>query len=216
MPDETPTRSSVEIERAVLSRTLTANASLVAEVLEAQESSDDESLVRAIAATRSLGVVVDDVLRALVDQARADGRTWSEIGRLLHVTRQAAFQRFGGAGRSSAPSGDRDGEPLTDAAALAATTIQRFLDRRWDELRAGFDERMLAACPVELLADVHRQMSSAGGPVEELGAPTIRVRGGYTVVDIPIALAGGDWTGEVSLDADRQVAGLFILPPESR
>ena len=61
--------------------------------------------MRAIAATRSLDMIVEDTLRALVDQARAAGHTWAEIGELLHVSRQAAFQRFGAGRRATAEEG---------------------------------------------------------------------------------------------------------------
>jgi hypothetical protein len=37
----------------------------------------------------------DQVLRLCVQQSRDAGHTWPEIGDLLGVTRQAAFQRFG-------------------------------------------------------------------------------------------------------------------------
>ena len=35
-------------------------------------------------------------LRRLVDEARASGATWTELGAAMGVTRQAAVQRFGG------------------------------------------------------------------------------------------------------------------------
>ena len=37
----------------------------------------------------------EQVLRLCVQQSRDAGHTWQEIGDLLGVTRQAAFQRFG-------------------------------------------------------------------------------------------------------------------------
>lgn len=37
----------------------------------------------------------EQVLRLSVQQSRDAGHTWQEIGDLLGVTRQAAFQRFG-------------------------------------------------------------------------------------------------------------------------
>ena len=36
--------------------------------------------------------------------------------------------------------------------------------------------------------------------------------GEYTVVSVPIALEKGDGVGQVSFNADRQVAGLYLLP----
>ncbi|MEV4252815.1 hypothetical protein AB0J52_06555 [Spirillospora sp. NPDC049652] len=37
----------------------------------------------------------DGHLRTAVETARSSGRTWQEIGDVLGITRQAAFQRFG-------------------------------------------------------------------------------------------------------------------------
>jgi hypothetical protein len=132
---------------------LTTNAELVADVLRAEEHSAGQ-FMRAIAATRSLDMVVEDTLRALVEQARPAGHTWAEIGHLLHVSRQAAFQRFGGGRRPS--FGEEDGivAPVEDAAEHAALVLQAFLDGRFDDARSSFGERMLDACSVELLADL--------------------------------------------------------------
>jgi hypothetical protein len=36
-------------------------------------------------------------LQQSVDDARADGITWAQVGQVLGVTRQSAWERFGGA-----------------------------------------------------------------------------------------------------------------------
>jgi hypothetical protein len=101
--DEAP--SPIHFDREVMAMMLATNVQLVADVLRADEDSPGH-VMRAIAATRSLDMIVEDTLRALVEQARAAGHTWAEIGDLLHVSRQAAFQRFGG-GRGPRPRGGR-------------------------------------------------------------------------------------------------------------
>jgi hypothetical protein len=85
---------------------LTTNAELVSRVLQGAGAADGASVMAAVAATRTLNLIVNDILHALVRQARAEGHTWAEIGEVLHVTRQAAFQRFGQ--RAAIPSGRRD------------------------------------------------------------------------------------------------------------
>ena len=45
--------------------------------------------------TRNVDALAEQVLRESVLLARTAGHTWQEIGDLLGVTRQAAFQRFG-------------------------------------------------------------------------------------------------------------------------
>ena len=189
---------------------LLTNVQLVANVLRADEDDSPGQVMRAIAATRSLDMIVDDTLRALVEQARAAGHTWAEIGELLHVSRQAAFQRFGGGRRPTAENGVA--VPVDGAVDAAVPVLQAFLDGRFDDARATFGERMLDACSVELLADVREKVRQYGGEVQAFGVPVILVRDGYTGVDIPVALERADGIGRVVLDADRQVVGFFVRP----
>lgn len=207
---------------------LRTNVGFVAEVLGEPEQSEDQ-LMRAIAATRSLDLIVQDTLRALVARTKAAGHTWAEIGEILHVSRQAAFQRFGGTGNGAgggisqggpgggAGAGEEDREPvaLEGAAELARPILQAFLDTRFDDVRASFDERMLDACSIELLADVREKVQAQAGAVLELGAPSVSVRDGYTVVDIPVALERMDGIGRLVFDADAHVAGFFVRPADA-
>lgn len=192
------------------------NAELVAEVLRGAQDDDPQSTMRAIAATRSLAAVVSDTLQALVDQARAEGRTWAEIGEVMHITRQAAFQRFGGGGAGDEPDRLED-EPLAvpDAAEHALAVLDRLFEGRFEDVRRDFDERMLKACPVEMLEAAVDQTHAQAGQREETGRPAVSVRHGYTVVDVPIAFERGDRTGRVVINADDEVSGLFVLPPDA-
>ncbi len=206
-------RTPLQLDREVMAMMLSTNVELVADVLRA-DGHPSGQLVRAIAATRSLETIVDDTLRALVGQARAAGHTWAEIGEVLHVSRQAAFQRFGG-GRRQSVDEDAVVVPLDGAVEHAVPVLEAFLDGRWDDARSTFDARTLEACSVELLADVREKVRREAGEVQTIGAPVVSVRDGYTVVDIPVALERADGTGCVVLNADRQVAGFFIRPKEA-
>jgi hypothetical protein len=206
-------RSAAQIDRDVMATMLATNVRLVADVLRSEGHSPGQ-VMRAIAATRSLDMVVQDTLRALVDQARGEGHTWAEIGDVLRVSRQAAFQRFGGGQR---PTSEDAGivAPVQGAVEHAVPVLQAFLDGRFDDARASFGARMLNACSVELLADVREKVRREAGEVQALGTPVVAVRDGYTVVDIPVALDHADVIGRVVLDADRQVAGFFVRPAEA-
>jgi hypothetical protein len=193
---------------------LGTNVQLVADVLRAEEEHSPGQVMRAIAATRSLDMVVEDTLRALVEQARAAGHTWAEIGGVLRVSRQAAFQRFGG-GRRPTPEEGGIVAPVEGAVAHAVPVLQAFLDGRFDDARSSFGERMLNACSVELLADVREKVRREAGEVQALGMPVVSVRDGHTVVDIPVALERSEGIGRVVLDADSQVAGFFVRPAEA-
>jgi hypothetical protein len=206
-------RSPAQMDREVMAMMLITNVQLVAGVLRADDDSEGR-VARAIAATRSLETIVEDTLRALVGQARSAGHTWAEIGDLLHVTRQAAFQRFG-AGRRPDPEDAANEVAVAGAVERAVPVLEAFIGSRFDEVRSAFDERMLNACSVELLRDVRRRVSDHAGEVQGLGTPLVSVRDGYTVVDIPVALEHADGIGRVVLNADRQVAGFFVRPKEA-
>lgn len=190
---------------------LSTNVQLVNDVLRSDGDASGQ-VMRAIAATRSLDLIVEDTLRALVEQARRTGHTWAEVGEVLHVSRQAAFQRFGGGGRA-APDGI--GEVAVEGALEGAVEVlQAFLDARFEDARAVFGKRMLDVCSTELMADVREKVRHEGGEVQALGTPVVSVRDGYTGVDIPIALERADGIGRVVLDADRQVVGFFVRRAE--
>jgi hypothetical protein len=206
-------RRSAQVDREVMAMMLATNVELVADVLRTEDHSPGQ-VMRAIAATRSLDMVVEDTLHALVDQARVAGHTWAEIGELLRVSRQAAFQRFGGTRR---PTSEDEGivAPVDGAVEQAVPVLQAFLDGRFDDTRSSFGERMLNACSVELLADVREKVRLEAGEVQALGTPIVSVRDGYTEVDIPVALDRADGIGRVVLDADRRVAGFLVRPAEA-
>ena len=148
---------AADVDRQVMARMAQANAELLVQVLRGEETVEGDPVMVALAAARSLGVVVEDILRGLVIRARGARRTWAEIGEVLHVTRQAALQRFGGAVAGSETS-DASVEPLPGAAGKAAELLDHFLNRRWDELRAQFNQRMLDVASVALLASVRGRL----------------------------------------------------------
>ncbi len=189
---------------------LSTNVQLVNDVLRSDGDASGQ-VMRAIAATRSLNLIVEDTLRALVEQARKTGHTWAEVGEVLHVSRQAAFQRFGS---GPAPPDVTGAVAVEGAVERAVEVLQAFLDARFEDARAVFGERMLDVCSTELMADVREKVHDEGGEVQALGTPVVSVRDGYTGIDIPIALDRADGIGRVVLDADRQVAGFFVRRAE--
>jgi hypothetical protein len=210
----------MDVDRQVMARMAQANAELMIRVLRGDEPVEGDPVMVALAAARSLGVVVDDILRGLVVRARRDGRTWAEIGDALHVTRQAVLQRFGGASTTVvAPAPPR---PLRSAGPKAVELLELFFSRRWEELRAHFNQRMLDACSVELLASVRGQFPGKAVEAIDIGPPRVVGLGEHTMVDTaltihsPLAFRRGvrlrRATGRVVFDDSGKVAGFFILP----
>ncbi|MFD3541971.1 Clp protease N-terminal domain-containing protein [Streptomyces sp. NPDC058662] len=67
-----------------------------------------DQLSGAVVAAEALGDVADHLIGHFVDQARRSGASWTDIGRSMGVTRQAAQKRF-------VPKADKEGTPGPDA-----------------------------------------------------------------------------------------------------
>ena len=102
-----------------------------------------------------------------------------------------------------------------DAAEQARCIFEQAVAGRWAEVRADFDDRMLAALDVEMLADGWDQVVELVGAFCSLGEPLVRgVIDGNSVVDIPMAFERGEMTGRVTFAPSGQVAGFFLLKPD--
>jgi hypothetical protein len=162
-------------------------------------------------------LLAEQVLRLCVQQARDAGHTWQEIGDLLGVTRQAAFQRFG------KPIDPRTGEPMdktvrmTDAPERAREVVTDFLDGRMDHARESFNAQVLATLTDEVRGSALATVVGLVGEFEGFGdgEPFVRRIGDHTVVDIPLNYEAGEMKARVAFDLDEKVAGLFILVPET-
>ncbi|MEV8523923.1 DUF3887 domain-containing protein [Streptomyces sp. NPDC052000] len=165
----------------------------------------------------SVKTMADQLLKLCVQQSRDAGHTWQEIGDLLGVTRQAAFQRFG------KPIDPRTGAPMdktvrmTDAAERAVEIVTAVLEDRMAEARRSFNAQVLEAFTDEVrgsgLATVTGLVGAFEGFAE--GEPFVRRIGDHTVVDIPLHYEAGDMKARVAFDTDEKVAGIFILAPDT-
>jgi hypothetical protein len=166
---------------------------------------------------RDVDVAAEQVLRLCVQQSRDAGHTWQEIGDLLGVTRQAAFQRFG------KPIDPRTGEPMdktvqmSDAAERAVNIATDVLEDRMDLARPFFNAEVLEKFTDEVRGDASATVAGLVGAFEGFGedAPFVRRIGDYTVVDIPLRYEAGAMKARVAFDTDEKVAGFYILAPET-
>jgi hypothetical protein len=170
------------------------------------------SPLAAMAAARELAAATNAALQEAVDRARAAGHSWREIGDVLDTTRQAAFQRFG------RPVDPRTGRPMTrivppgrtDQAVALLTDI---VEGRWEAACRDFSETMREHVDAERIAAVLAQVVGAIGGYERMGEPVAFQLDEITSVEIPLHFEAGDMRGQVSIDRDGQVVGLFIRPP---
>ncbi|MEV6508644.1 DUF3887 domain-containing protein [Streptomyces sp. NPDC051642] len=166
---------------------------------------------------RDVDGLAEQVLKLCVQQSRDAGHTWQELGDLLGVTRQAAFQRFG------KPIDPRTGEPMdktvrmADAAERAIAIVTAVLEGRMDEARQSFNAQVLEAFTDKVRGDGLATVTGLVGEFEGYGdgEPFVRRIGDHTVVDIPLNYEAGDMKARVAFDMDEKVAGIFILAPET-
>jgi hypothetical protein len=149
-------------------------------------------------------------LRLAVARASAGGHTWQEIGDLLGVSPQAAYQRFGRPSEPPAPVAP----VITDAADRAIAVLAAWFEGRYDEVAATFDAAMAEKLPVAGLAAAQAQLTGTAGHYRRLGddEPLVRQLGEYTVADVPLEFETGAMKGRVSFDRAGRVAGLYVLP----
>ena len=200
---------------ADLSSLLAAHGATLAEATGASRvPADPLELVRI---SRDADDIAARLLKLCVSQARDAGHTWQEVGDLLGVTRQAAFQRFG------KPIDPRTGEPMdktvhmAGAAARAREVTAAILDGRMDEARGSFDPQVREALTDEVrgdeLAAVAGLVGAYEGPGE--GEPFVRRIGDHTVVDIPLRYEAGEMKARVAFGTDEMVAGFHVLTPDT-
>ena len=163
---------------------------------------------------KALEAESDAALRISVGRARTAGHTWQELGDLLGVSRQAAFQRFG------RPIDPRTGEDMSNAllpgaADKATALLADWFDGNIDKARSEFDATMTAQLPPEKMSAVRAQVIGLCGAYEGMDKPVAHQVGDYTVVDVPLHFEAAEMKGRVAYDADGKVAGLFVLRPDA-
>ncbi|MET8809047.1 DUF3887 domain-containing protein [Streptomyces sp. NPDC004546] len=209
MADSPPTLAAVSAQLAEQASALAASMASIP-----LTPPDYLDLVRR---SRDVDSMAEQLLKLCVQQSRDAGHTWQEIGDLLGVTRQAAFQRFG------KPIDPRTGQPMdktvhmTDAAERAIKIVTDVLEGRMDEARQSFNAQVLEAFTDEVRGSGLATVTGLVGAFEGFGEgePFVRRIGDHTVVDIPLRYEAGDMKARVAFDADEKVAGLFIVPPET-
>lgn len=102
-----------------------------------------DRLSGAVVAADALGEVADHLIGHFVDQARRSGASWTEIGRSMGVTKQAAQKRF----VAKEPAAQEDFGRFTEAARNAVVTAQN------EAAAAGNDKIGTAHLVLGLLAE---------------------------------------------------------------
>ena len=178
-------------------------------------SSSGPAGLEAVRIASQMSATAAAALRLSVDRAREAGRTWQELGDVLGVSRQAAFQRFGH------PVDPRTGRPMGDAmlpgAAEKATELMiNWIEERYDDVMPELNELTLERLTaLGGLPAAWAMLIGTVGAYEGMGEAGARQAGDLTIVDIPMTFESGEMKGRVVYDKQGKVAGLFVLPPGS-
>ncbi|GAS95577.1 uncharacterized protein RMCC_2543 [Mycolicibacterium canariasense] len=183
------------------------------QILAAPVLRSDNDPLDWVRAARDVQRQADAFMAAAVEQARDAGRTWQEIGDVLGVSRQAAFQRYG------KPIDPRTGEamntnPLPGADELAATVIDDLAHGRWADVSARFDDTMRDRLTDEGLAEAWAHIAGLAGAYESHGDTEAVRAGDFTTTNTPLSFEAGDFVARITFRDDRTVAGLYILDPQ--
>jgi hypothetical protein len=186
----------------------------LAQILAAPVLSSDSDPIDLVLAAHQIRDGAEALMAAAVQQARETGRTWQEIGQVLGVSRQAAFQRYG------KPIDPRNGEamntsPLPDAIELARAVIDDHAHGQWANITERFDETMRAGLTEEGLAEAWAYLVVMAGAYESHGDTDAVRAGDYTITNTPLTFEAGDFVARVTFREDRTIAGLYILNPDA-
>lgn len=100
-----------------------------------------------------------------------------------------------------------------DAAARAREAAGMLVRGEYEALAARFTEQMKKAAPPEMLRKAVGAQLAAMGAVKKIGEPAMSKTGGYDVALVPVEFEKGSLQVQVALNAEGQVAGLFLRPP---
>ena len=151
-------------------------------------------------------------MQAAVQRAREAGRTWAEVGEVLGISRQAAFQRFG------KPADPRTGRPMASsvlpgAAERGAALVTDLVAGRWAQVCRDFDDRVAQKLDADRVAVMWARLTGMIGLLEQLGEPLAYQAGDLTLVEVPLSFEAAERTARIAYDREGKVAGLHFLPP---
>lgn len=130
----------------------------------------------ALQLAEDLGEVADSLIGHFVDQARRAGASWSEIGRSMGMSKQAAQQRFVGKSQANGTpldSGQGFSRFDEEARAVVVTAQQRARDAGIDTIAVGHLVLGLVAAPDSAAARAVVAQGVALEDVERVAAATL-------------------------------------------
>ena len=163
-------------------------------------------------------------LDAAVQAARAQGRTWAEIGEELDMTRQAAFKRFG---RPVDPS-TGEGLPrrgITDVAGITERVFRLIAAADFTGLRTVLNPAVADELNRKTIAPVWHQVLAEIGSLQRFSGSRVELPSGEMVgsdeqvigtviCELTLECEAGNVLGRVAVDEESLVTGILLFPEE--
>lgn len=157
--------------------------------------------------------VSDQTLHDSVDQARAQNVSWQQIGDVLGISRQAAFQRFR---NTNDPKGNSSMKTRDNTAMIPkAEAIYRHLEGG-DYDSVGRQMTFIAhrILNEKKVMGVWGEATAMVGALESVGESFARPSGSNVVVESPLAFEAGDLVGRIAFNRRNKIVGMLILRAE--
>lgn len=163
-------------------------------------------------------------LQASVAQARAEGRTWAEIGEVMGMSRQAAFKRFGEA------TNPTTGDPVVKRSAkqmheLTEHVFTLIAAGEQDKLQELMHPQTKEELPASLIAETWAGVLAEVGSLESMQGTRAEMPDGEVldpqdesmgvlIGQTTLRCEAGEYLGRVAADEQLRVVGLLIVRPD--
>lgn len=152
----------------------------------------------------------DELLTHDAAGANQAGYSWQEIGNALGISRQAAYQRFGGPRPTSTP---RPNQALPQLEAAMRGIFALLGAGRFETACADFTPRMLEHVPVAAVEKLWLECIDSLGAFVSLGPVTVRANGSMRVATATAIFADGELSAKVAFDKSRKITGMILAQP---
>jgi hypothetical protein len=192
---------------------ITALAALTASTDPAVSASAVEFATQRVAIAAELKSLADQALHDAVAQARSHDVSWQQIGDVLGVSRQAAFQRFRNPDEQKG-TGPMRTENTTALITDAEAVYHRLAAGDYDFVGRRMTFLVQRVLNEKKVMGVWADATAMAGDLDSLGESFLRPSGSNVVVETPLIFEGADFVGRIAYNRRNKITGMLILRPE--
>ncbi len=167
-----------------------------------------------VAISMELKTLVDQCLHDRVEQARANHVSWQQIGDVLGISRQAAFQRFR---NPDDPRGTKHMRTQSNNALIpkAEGVYHSLQAGDYDAVGQQMTFVVQRVLTEQKVMGVWSDAQAMAGSLESLGESFVRPSGrNAIVVETPLSFEAADFVGRIAYNKRDKIVGMLIMRPE--